>query len=78
MTRMSIAIVLAAAIIGGCLMLSGRYDLVNAGITTPDSAPRKLGAWRIDRLTGRVALCQASPVLPSEGGECSTLRHELE
>ena len=50
MLKLSIAIVLAAVIMGGSLLLSGRYELV----PTENNDMSNDSAWHIDRLTGDV------------------------
>ena len=47
--NLPIAIVVAAAILGGSIGLSGRYAI--------DAAGDRGWVWRIDRITGAVSLC---------------------
>ena len=53
MLKLPIAIVLAAVILGGSLLLSGRYELV----PTESNDMSNDSAWHIDRLTGDVRRC---------------------
>ena len=55
MTNLSIAIVLAAAIVGVSLMLSDRYIVVDASGAKHEKFSDR--AWRINRLTGTVSYC---------------------
>ena len=65
MLKLPIAIVLAAVILGGSLLLSGRYELVPTEISDI--------AWQIDRLNGDVRRCFYGEVVgcwpvPSKSG----------
>jgi len=71
MTSLSVAIVIAAVVVGGSLLLSGRYQVVQTGYPGI--------AWRINDRTGDVLVCYT----PAAGspGRCSgplVVNHQTE
>lgn len=50
MTQLSIAVVVAAVILGAAFLISHRYTIVA-------STPAASAVWRIDQLTGEMLLC---------------------